>query len=117
MELQQSTTDKNASYISKFVVVEGKVHVTKPGDVKTTHHQLAENDNILARVKELRQIRSPEVDGGLINFRGELRVISLFSTSESLDIPSNPGARARSAGVIQQIFPEYKIISIPVNLR
>jgi|GEM_PF-4669991 len=30
MELQQSTTDKNASYISKFVVVEGKVHVTKP---------------------------------------------------------------------------------------
>lgn len=81
------------------------------GDQKIKHNNLADNDGNLGNVQQMKQENRTEVDAGLYKVDSKTRELILFYYSDTLDLPVDEGARARSVEVFQQQSSGYTVAS------
>lgn len=99
-------------YRSKFIRVEDEIFVTKPGDMDTTHIELAVKDGIESRIDDLRNQNPVEVDAGTMNVSPSKKRISVGVDSMSLDLPvekASKKARKRSVEVLLEQSKGYSV--------
>jgi hypothetical protein len=105
--------DNTTPYANRFVRVDDAVHVPEKAEVAgglmTPHAVLAENDGIADKLGG----EGDTVDAGTIEVNPTRKEVVLSGESFTLNIPKTDQqdiARARTAQVVTQIFPGYKVV-------
>lgn len=100
-----------AFYDIKLIRVEGDFFSTVAGDQSTLHTTLAEQEEITARIRELRETNPTQVDGLKVSFLGVMAVAN--GDSDTLELPVDAEAREITLQKLREQTPGFTIKARP----
>lgn len=83
--------------------------MTEPGDTKTQHSELAEQDGFVEELISLRENDPSAVDAGQIGVSKDPEQILVMGFSGTLDLPQGDEARPRTIETFQEQTPTHSV--------